>query len=68
MINDLPETITKVFTKYDQRIEQINVPTLRPITVDSDPFGLEYDIVEYRPCEIEQVLEGVIFIHYRARR
>jgi hypothetical protein len=69
-MDDLPKTITRVFTKYDQQVRQINVPylpSLKPAELGDNAriyCMAKYEFVEYHPYEIEQGLEDVVFIHY----
>ena len=68
---ELPQTITKVFTKYDTIITRMHFPALKPseaspLTDDTElcfddilTIDIPYDIVG-----IEQGLENVVFVHY----
>jgi len=66
------DTITKVFTKYDDPVSQINVPSMSAIEVKELNDNTNLSIPEtiwsfspYYPMEIEHGLEGVIFVHYK---
>ena len=47
---EIPETITRVFTKYDDIIHRIDIPG---------------SWMQYYPVEIESGLEGVTFVNYK---
>ena len=67
------DTIVKVFTKYDQRYERINVPRMADIVpqeLDDDPDirmaeTATYD--SYYPVIVEELLEGVVSVHYQKK-
>ena len=68
----IPETITRVFTKYDAVIQQINVPVISevrasyPITDDAEiPFLEEFWFdVPFTPVARAEGMEGVVFVTY----
>ena len=67
---DIPETITKVFTKYDKIPERISIPSMdsfKPIWQNdgSDIFwGYALAPIPYRRYAINEGFEGVLFVHY----
>ena len=68
---NIPETITKVFTKYDTIPEQIYFPSLdslKPIFRSDGsgrPAGYIASPVAYRRFAINQGLDDVLFVYYQ---
>ena len=63
---DIPETITRVFTKYDTTPQRIDVPI--PLNdFESPDISIHncWITASYQPTAIEQGLEGVVFVHFQ---
>jgi hypothetical protein len=56
---DIPESITRVFTKYDSIAQRLFIPIGKPLELGAVGVAM-YDF-----AGIERGLEGVIFIHYK---
>jgi len=71
---ELPETITKVFTKYDHIFSRLHFPAIKPIEASplTDDTELTNDDIitidiPYSIADVEKGLEGVLFVHYKNR-
>ena len=69
---DIPKRITKVFTKYDPVITRIHFPAMKSVeasllTDNTELFANDIITIDvpYGIAEVEQGLEGVVFVHYQ---
>ena len=67
---DIPQSVTRVFTKYDTIPGQIRIPSpnsVKPIFYGDDqttPVGYIVEALILRRVAMNRGLEGVVFAHY----